>query len=169
MENYTCILKHKKTIPYQIIAGLVIIFSIYWIQFFLFGGIILGLGSLIFILYNEGLEIDFKQSKYRDVIIFGNVAFGKWVNLPEINYISVFRTVLVSGVYSMAGNKATNREKVILINLIYGKNERILVYKTEDLQEAFTKAEYLSEKLNLKIYDATTKAGKWYEKPNTIL
>lgn len=73
----------------------------------------------------------------------------------------MFRTVLVSSVTGRSGARVSNRDKVILINLIHGKNRRLKVYQTHELNDAMEKAELIANKLQLKIYDATTSDGKW--------
>jgi len=163
IENTTFIFKQKKSIGYIISSSLVLLFGIMWIQYFLFGGIILSVGSLFFIAHVDGIELDFENHKYRNVKIIGNQSFGIWKDFPQIKYISVFKTILKSSVKGLSGATVSNREKVILISFIYGKNQRLKVYKTENVEDAFFKAKYFSEKLNLRIYDATSKKGVWLD------
>lgn len=162
-DNVTFVFRYKKSFAYKISATLMLIYSIYLIQVYLFGGIILTIGSFLFISHVSGVELDLKQKKYRNVKIVGNQSFGGWQDLPEIKYISVFRTVIASSVMGRSGAIVTSREKTILINLVHGKNQRLRVYKTENLEDAFEKAKYFSEKLNVRIFDATLKRGKWLE------
>lgn len=160
--------KYKKSVGHYIGSTLMMIFAIIWIQHFLFGSIVLGLGSIIFLGYRQGIEIDFKQRKYRDVYYFGNIGFGNWKFLPEIKYVSVFRTIITSGVTGRSGASITTKERVILVNLIHGKNQIINVFKTEDVDEAFKKAEIISTHLNVKIYDATERKGKWFNEQTVL-
>ncbi len=162
-DSMTFVFRYKKSFAYKISATLMLVYSIYLIQAYLFGGIILTIGSLLFISNVSGIELDLKQNKFRNVKIIGNHSFGSWQDLPEIKYISVFRTIIASSVMGRSGATVTSREKTILINFVYGKNQRLRVYKTENVEDAFEKAKYFSEKLNLRIFDATLKKGKWLE------
>jgi len=165
-DKLTFVFKFKKSFAYKLSATLMFIFCISMIQPYLLGGIIMSLISLFFAVQAEGIELDLIQLKYRYVRIIGNLSFGNWKNLPQIKYISVFRTILASSIMGRSGATITNREKTILINLVYGKNQRLLVYKTENINDAFAKAKYFSEKLNVRIFDATNKKGKWMEQQN---
>jgi len=163
MENITFIFKQKKSIPYQIASFMVLLYGIILIQYFIFGGIIIGIGSLIFISVIEGIEIDFNSRKYRNAKFIGKLTIGNWQNLPEINYISVFRTTITRAIVGRSEARVSSSERVIIINLIYDKNKKLRVYKTKDYKDAFKKAELFSQKLNLRIFDATEKIGKWIE------
>jgi hypothetical protein len=162
MEDVKFVIKNKKSISFIIVSTLVTVFAILWFQTFLFGGIAVGFGLLI-IGYTDGFEINFKNRKYRNTQFIGPVAFGTWNDLPEISYISVFRTVIASSVRGLSNTKISSKEKVVIINLIYGKNKRLRVYKTEDIEDAFKKAQLLSRELDLRIYDATSHVGVWFE------
>jgi hypothetical protein len=159
----TYIFKNKKSLSFKIVSTMMLLSGILWIPSFLLGGITLGIFSLLIIVPVEGLEIDMEERKYRNIIIIGNQSFGNWKYLPEIKYISVFRTIIVSSIVGRSGATVSNREKTILINFIHGKNQRLRVYKTDNVEDAFLKAKYFSEKLNLRIFDATSKKGKWLE------
>ena len=162
MENYKFVFKHNKSVGHYICGSLMVIFGVLWIQYFLFGAVVLGIGSVIIIAFQEGVEIDLENKKYRNALFIGDYPMGNWKDLPEIKYISVFKTIIVSGVTGRSGASVTSREKVILINLIHGKNQQITVYKTEVKEDAFEKAEFLATKLNLRIYDATERVGEWH-------
>ena len=162
-DTMTFVFRYKKSFAYKISSTLMLLYSIYLLQAYLFGGIILTIGSLLFIAHVKGIELDLTNKKYRTVKIIGNQSFGRWQDLPQIKYISVFRTIIASSVMGRSGATVTNREKTILINLVHGKNQRLRVYKTENTDDAFEKAKYFSEKLNVRIFDATAKKGKWLE------
>lgn len=64
METSTLIFKSKKSLTYKIASSLFLIWGILWIQHFLFGGIVLSFGSIVFLATNEGLELDFVGRKF---------------------------------------------------------------------------------------------------------
>ncbi len=163
MDETRFVSKTKKSIFYQIAFTLVLLYAIFWMQVFFFGRIALGMGALLLIGYTDGFDIDFKGKKYRKTKYLGPMAFGKWIDLPEVKYISVFRVIITSGVRGLSNTRVSSQEKVIVINLIYDKNKRLRVYKTEDKNDAFEKAGLISKGLGLRIYDATEREGKWLD------
>ena len=103
--------------------------------------------------------------------MIGNKGFNEWKNLPDnIKYISVFKTRFIGRVYGVGDTNVAVKQDAIVINLIYGQNEKLEVYKTKSIQDALNKANLFSQKLQLKVYDATSKQGKWVveEKNYTI-
>jgi len=146
----------------KIVSIAMFLWGIMWIQYRLFGGLVISFGSIILFATVVGIQIDFENKKYRLGIFLGQNAFGKWKELPEIKYISVFKTTYTRTVRGISGiGSVSSKEKTIVINLIHGKNRRLKVYMTDEVSDAFEKANYIAEKLELKIYDATEKEGKW--------
>ena len=169
MQNYSHVFKFKKNLRMKIASFLMLTIAILWFQTFLFGSIVLGFGSILFFVHQKGIELDFGNNKYRTGYYIGGYGFGNWLELPEIKYISVFKTTLVSAVRGLSNTKISSKEKVILVNLIHGRNGRITIFKTQDREEAFSHAEFIAHKMNLKIYDATERPGCWYINSNTEL
>lgn len=123
--------------------------------------IVLGFGSIGLFMYGEGIEIDYLSKQYRLIKSFGPMRFGKWENFVESNYISVFKTTLVSSIYGRSGTSISSKENVIKVNLIFSKSKRVLAFQTKDKEEAFKVANQLAEKLQMKIWDATNAKGQW--------
>jgi hypothetical protein len=163
MENAIFIFKENKSIPYKIVSTLIFLWGILWLQYTLFGGIVLGLGSLFFFAYSKGVEINFEQHKFRKAKFLGNIPYGEWEEIPEIKYVSVFKVISSQSIIGIAGGRVTSREKITQINLIYGSNKRINVYKTDDTNDAFEKALFIAQHLNVKLFDATSRNTKWID------
>lgn len=161
MEENTFIFKGTKSLKIRIISSFVFLFGLLMMQIFLFGGIITTFGSIVLFATVIGIQIDFENKRYRLAIFFGNIPFGKWKELPELKYISVFKATYVATVRGLTNTGLTSIEKKIVLNLIHGRNRRLKVYITDEVDDAFEKAQYIAKKLNLKIYDATEKEGKW--------
>lgn len=153
--------KSSKSVIFYVVSTIVTLYAIFWLQYFIFGGIAVGI--IIFVGFNSGMEIDFSKQKYRSVKFLGPISFGTWLDLPEIKYISVFSVKIVSGVRGLSNTRISNTEKAIQVNLIHGKNERLKIYQTTETEDAFSKATTIAKKLNLKIYDATSGKGDWLE------
>jgi hypothetical protein len=163
METHTFTFKRKKSKTYTVVASLMLLWGIYWLQYFLFGGIVLSIGSLFFISTVDGIQLDLNERKYRKTRFIGDNGLSGWKDLPDVKYLSVFRAIITQTVRGRSGTGVTSKEKVVQINLIHGQQERLKVYQSEDIDEAFEKAKFIAEKLDLKIYDATTREAKWID------
>jgi len=124
---------------------------------------ILGLLFCILSLYflkKEGIEIDLRTKKYRNINSLFNITFGQWKDFPKIEYVSVFKTTQTTRVWvSTASTNIT--EKTIKVNLFYNTNQKIEAYETKDLDDAFNIAKEIAAALNIDILDATERESKW--------
>jgi hypothetical protein len=145
-------------------ALLVVLFSwAVWFDLSLFGIVGVGLLACAFFISSNGIEIDCENKRYRKGRIVGNICTGSWKALPDVKYISVFSVNMVTKVRGRSNACVTSKNRVIEVNLIYGKRGRLTVYKTSEANDAFEKACLISEKMNLKILDATSADRKLYE------
>ncbi len=118
----------------------------------LFGAVLLGI-ALKFAL-REGVEVDFKNNRFRKIYSFFGLNFGSWAKLPQIEYISVFKTK--KNVRSRALTAETTRGfEVYKLNLFYNTNQHIEAYITDSKEDAFEAAKRMSTVLDVEIYDAT--------------
>lgn len=124
----------------------------------IFSLILCGIG--IFLVMKEGSEIDLASKKYREIYSVLGINVGKWKSLPNIEYISVFRTHENKRVQAIAASSNFSNQ-VYLLNLFYNRNQKIEAYRTDDLNDAFENAKYLSQVLNIDILDATERESKW--------
>ncbi|WP_400076117.1 hypothetical protein [Winogradskyella sp. R77965] len=114
----------------------------------------------LYFLKKDGLEIDPENKKYREIISLFGFSFGKWQDLPDIEYVSVFKTCQTTRVWvSTASTNVTNT--TVKINLFYNTNHKIEAYETQNIDEAFKKAKELASILNIDILDATERESKW--------
>jgi hypothetical protein len=158
-STYIFINPESRPLIVKILATLIMIFGLIRLGIWTF---VLGLGSIGLFIYSEGIQIDFANKKFRKVKSFGPQRFGKWENFIDTCYISVFKTALVSGVTGMSGTSVTAKENVVKVNIIFSKSERILAFQTKDKDEAFRVATMLSDRLTMKLWDATEPKGKWF-------
>jgi hypothetical protein len=54
----------------------------------------------------------------------------------------------------MSGAKVSDREEAFLINFVYGKNQILRVYKTNNQEDALIKARLFSDKLKARVFMA---------------
>jgi hypothetical protein len=124
---------------------------------------ILGMLFCILSLYffkKEGIEIDLRNKKYRNINSLFNITFGQWKAFPIIEYVSVFKTTQTTRVWvSTASTNIT--EKTIKVNLFYNTNQKIEAYETKDVDTAFNIAKEIATSLNIEILDATERESKW--------
>lgn len=98
--------------------------------------------------YTVNCYYNFKQKLFKREIAIGIFKYGKWKNLPELDYISVFST----------------NHNVYHINLWYKKNRHWNLYEKYDYEDAFIIALELSEELNIDLLDATVRNDyKWID------
>lgn len=125
---------------------------------FLYGFILCGLS--FFYLYTDGSEIDFEANSYRTFTEVFGIRYGKWQDLPEIEYVSVFSTTEDVIVRSRSA-EAKVQSNVIVVNLFYNGNHRIKAYTTKKKEKAFEIAKQIAELLKIDILDATEAESKW--------
>ena len=154
-------LRYVKKIPLmKLIFGFVLIcFGIHLAIFNGLSGLILS-GIGVFLVLTDGSEINLATKKYREFYSIFGIDFGKWKDLPTIEYVSVFKTKENKRLQSM-GASANFSTPIIKINLFYNRNKKIEAYKTEHPEDAFEVAKHISEALNVKILDATERDSKW--------
>jgi len=151
----------KATFSKQLIGSSMILFAVVtlFIYFYLYGLFILAIGLIL--VHRKGAEIDLDKKQYRELLSIYGFLFGLWEKLPEnIKYLSVFKTK-ENKRYRGFTASATVANEIIKLLLFYNKNNRIEIYKTTDLDDAFNNAKFISDELNIKILDATIKPSKW--------
>ncbi|WP_179004175.1 hypothetical protein [Winogradskyella forsetii] len=124
----------------------------------IFGLIFCGLGAYFF--HTDGIEINLEQKTYRNTLSLFSLTFGKWKDLPEIEYISVFATTQSTKVRALTAETMV-KKAVIKVNLFYNTNRKIEAFVTEDTQKAFDVAKEIATVLNIDVLDATERESKW--------
>ncbi|MBX2826706.1 MAG: hypothetical protein KTR22_00995 [Flavobacteriaceae bacterium] len=153
----------KKTIKYTqplnkfkaFFATVLILLSLYlaFDNGFLYGLIILGLGVRFAL--RHGVEVRLEGLvKYRNTYSLFGWTIGTWKALPEIEYISVFKTKKKTRSRGVTA-EVTLDSIVYKVNLFHNTNKHIEVYEAEEKEEAFTLAKQLQEALGCEIHDAT--------------
>lgn len=120
-----------------------------------------GLGLGVSLAGTEGSEIDLQHKTYRNIKSIFGIKFGKWMPIPEFEYVSVFNTSERTRVYAMGAQMANFKDDVIVLNLFYNGSKHITFYKTKDVKDAFEVAEHFRLALGIDILDATTSEKKW--------
>ncbi|WP_123896634.1 hypothetical protein [Aureibaculum marinum] len=140
-----------KKIFFSVIFGLGI--------FFLFsGGIIYGfviMGIAINFLMQKGVELDLPNMKYRELMSWYGIKFGKWKQLPDIEYISIFETKKSSRFRAGGGNATYISEVIFKLNMFYQRNKHITLLATKNKDKVMEIATIISQELNVQLNIAT--------------
>ncbi len=137
-----------------ILGVLIACFSVYTFIFENYFGIVLISISLI-LLQTEGSEIDLYSKKYRKIYSVLGLDFGKWKDIPEVEYVSVFATQENIAIW-VSSASANVKNDVFKLNLFYDSNKKIEAYTSYDKKEAFDVGHHLAEALQTDLLDATS-------------
>lgn len=143
-------------IIFAIILSLLAVYFI--LQGTLFGIILLGVALKIAL--RHGFELDLEQRKYRNLNSLFALDLGKWKDLPEIEYVSVFKTIKNSRARVITA-EATMGFEVFKVNLFYNGNQHIEAYLSDSSDDAFKVAKHIAVFLELDILDATKPEQEW--------
>ena len=124
----------------------------------IFSIVVSGIG--VFLVLTQGSEINLETKRYREFHSVFGVDFGAWKDLPDLEYVSVFKTKENSRVQAM-GASANFSNPIIKLHLFYHTNQKIEAYITEDKEEAFKVAKHLANVLHIDVLDATERESKW--------
>ena len=157
---------HKNIRHLQPVANIKIIFaiilSLFSVYLFFAGtlfGIIL-LGGALKLSLREGFELNLEDKKYRNVYSIFAINFGFWKKLPDIEYISVFKTIKNSRSRVITA-EATLGFEVFKVNMFYNKNQHSEAYISDEVEDAFSVAKHIATVLELDILDATKPEKEW--------
>lgn len=114
----------------------------------------------LYLLTQNGMELDYKNNTYRRVKSLFGITVGKWQPLPNIEYVSVFKTTETTTVWA-ASASANVSSSVVKVNLFYNTNQKIEIYDSKNADDAFSKAKEIAKILNIDVLDATSRETKW--------
>lgn len=161
IDNYVYIYKRDKPFLFKLIAFIIAAFALLRLMNTPIFSFVLGLASTLIFVYQTGIEIDFNNKKYRLTTTFGPQVFGEWLDLPEIQYISFFKTNIVSTATGYSNTSISHSQEVIQVNLIVGNNKILRMLEVNNQNEAYELAKFYALKLKVDIYDATVRPAKW--------
>jgi len=90
----------------------VLLFWVVKFQYLFFGGIVLGFAGLALINFQKALEIDPQKRMYRNDKLIAGQRFGKWQKLPDIDYISIFKTKMTQAVKGYTGSRVSDTQSL---------------------------------------------------------
>ena len=99
--------------------------------------------TVIGLSYRQRLYIDLENKRYRPTIETGPLKLGRWVNIKNPEYISVFK------------KGYSGFQTLFQVNLWFAKNRHINIFEMFDEEEAMSMGFEVSEILNIDLLDAT--------------
>lgn len=125
------------------------------------------LGFAFFFLHSDGVEINFKHQKYREVFSILGLQIGKWKILPEIEYVTIFSTTEATRVWGRSASTKVKNE-VIVLNLFASQNKKIEIYRTYEFEDAFEMANQCAHFLDIDLLDSSDPHNsRWIDKDAT--
>lgn len=108
----------------------------------------------VFFISTEGLEIDFKNNKFRKLFSFYGIKIRlKWKKIPQIKCVSLIETIVKHAITKPgAGNiKSSINEKTVKINIEDSEDNYFTIYFANDREEALKIATKISEFYKIEI------------------
>lgn len=113
-----------------------------------------------FLFINQDLDID--NRKTREYFGFLGMKFGKWKDIPEVEYVTVFQERMIQG-KNVVSISSYHSEESYMVDLIISPKERISAAKYVDKEKAIEKGMALALAFNCKLLDYTSGKAKWVE------
>ncbi|RPD99669.1 hypothetical protein EGM88_03755 [Aureibaculum marinum] len=113
------------------------------------------MGIAINFLMQKGVELDLPNMKYRELMSWYGIKFGKWKQLPDIEYISIFETKKSSRFRAGGGNATYISEVIFKLNMFYQRNKHITLLATKNKDKVMEIATIISQELNVQLNIAT--------------
>ncbi|WP_299249282.1 hypothetical protein [uncultured Lacinutrix sp.] len=158
-------LKYIKRVPgWKTILGITIAFiSLYLIISGAFFGIV-PIAYSVLLLQTSGTEINLQNKTYRKIYSILGLSFGKWIPLPEAEYVSIFATTETTKVWASSAT-ANITDAIYMINIFYNTNQKIEVCNAYSHKEAFDIGAHVAFTLDTDLLDATeNKNFKWMDR-----
>jgi hypothetical protein len=139
-----------------VIAGVIMLLSMN-----LFGiGFIL-IGPMLFLL-KTGIRINFSTRCFQEYRGVFNLYYGKWIVLPEIEYVSVYKETLPHGSGGQTID-ADDSNTHYYTDLIFPEPNRLRVISFPDKTAAMAVGKLLAENLQSRLLDFTSGEPVWVD------
>ena len=147
---------------FVILGYLLIGIGIYFLIIYNWIGIIMIPTGLIFSFLNINLDLDTKNRKIREYFGFLGMKFGKWKDIPDLEYITVYRERMIQG-KNVVSISSHHSEESYKVDLIIRRNKKIHVGNFVKKEKAIEKGLELARDFNCKLLDYTSGKAVWIE------
>jgi len=100
---------------------------------------------------------DMKDRRYKKQYKVGPVKVGRWKQLPDIEYVSVFRQAII-----LPGEDSGH---MFNVNVWYGHNRHFTIYHNPEVKPAYDMALYIAVRLQVYMLDVTEPGNKIWIMP----
>lgn len=153
----------RLTLPHFQMLGFVLMaiggYMLYHSNWFGFATIVVGF-ALYFL--QGGIQIDFEKRLHREYFGLINLKFGKWVPIPELEYVTLFVANYVQR-GSVASIDSNFKDSKINISLIVSSAEKFDGGSFVSKEKALETGKMFANSLNTKLLDYTEREPKWVE------
>ena len=139
-----------------ILIGSYLTYAISWF------GIIAILIGLILFLASVGIQIDFDKRSHREFYGIFGFKFGKWKEMPTIEYVTVFIEQYAQR-GSMLTIDSTHKFSKVKISLIASRTQRYDGGYFNSKEKAMEAGMFIAKKLNLELLDYTGREPIWID------
>ncbi len=113
----------------------------------------------LFLFISEGIDINLNSKKYRQFLCIFKYKFGKWRQLENIKYASVFETSVKNkmeiGIVSFEPVRDDWKNTVFRVQIFFEDGNKLFIIDLKNKSKAFKIAFKIAKKLNVKVLDAT--------------
>ncbi|HEX5002533.1 MAG TPA: hypothetical protein VFW78_08545 [Bacteroidia bacterium] len=145
---YRFIYKNDKPALINAVGGLIFLFALVKLMYTPVYGIVMTAISVGLFAYQSGIEIDFKNKKYRLTTHFGPQVFGTWTDFPEWDYISLFKTNMIHTATGYSGASVSRKSSLIQVSLVTKAKKKIKVFESKEPDESISTSKYFAESLD---------------------
>ena len=152
-------------LQFVMLGYLLIGIGIYFIAINNWVGYIMIPSGFIFAFLTIRQKLDLDKRKYRDYYCFFGLRFGKWKDIPNIDYVTVFRERMVQG-KNVASISSSHSEESYKVDMIISREEKISATKYTSKEKALDKGMELARAFNCKLLDYTSGKAEWVRLDN---
>lgn len=139
-----------------VITGIIMVFNT---NLFGIGFIVIG-PALVFL--KTGIRINFEKRSFQEYRSILSIHFGKWVKIPEIEYISVYKETEPHDTGGQIINGEDNNTHYYT-DLIFPEPNRLRVINFPNKSPAMEAGKLLAEKLHARLLDYTSDVPVWMD------
>jgi hypothetical protein len=125
-------------------------------------GVVSMVVGLPMLLASIGIQIDFDNKSYREFYGLSEIRFGKWQQLPPIDYVTIYIEH-----YAQRGSVASidnvSRYSKIKVSLIISPTQRFDAGFFDSKEKAVEAGKMIARNFNTRLLDYTDKEPKWVE------
>ena len=125
-------------------------------------GLLILLAGVSIVFLHYGVLIDIQAKVYKEYWGLLGLKFGKWQELPPIEYLSVTKSRFTQQIGLRAAN-TTLKGVIYRGNLRINEHDRILLMQSTEKEKVLTELQNLARELDVKLLDSTEAERIWVQ------